>query len=214
MITTFGKSFLAVTAALLILTMLAFVHPPSQMHYFEPWSGQLFGDGGVEKSLPRPVGDTTLPISNTVHGNVIMPKLGNETAKADLGRATWKLMHTMTLRYPEKPTPDERNALSSFFHLTSRLYPCGECAEEFQMLLKKYPPQTSSRHAAALWLCAIHNKVNKRLNKPDFDCTTLDGEYDCGCGDTPIKPSNDPMDLEYNPSKDDTTGAGMIKGGR
>jgi FAD-linked sulfhydryl oxidase len=63
-------------------------------------------------------------------------------------------------------------------------------------------------------LCAIHNKVNKRLNKPDFDCTTLDGEYDCGCGDTPIKPSNDPMDLEYNPSKDDTTGAGMIKGGR
>ena len=47
----------------------------------------------------------------------------------------------MTLRYPENPTMDERRALDSYFHLSSRLYPCGECAAEFQMLLKKYPPQ-------------------------------------------------------------------------
>jgi len=29
-------------------------------------------------------------------------------------------------------------------YLTSRLYPCGECAAEFQELLKKFPPQVST----------------------------------------------------------------------
>lgn len=53
-----------------------------------------------------------------------------------------------------------------------------------------------------------------------FDCAHLDAEYDCGCGDEPIKaPSltdanEDPMDLEHDPSKDDMTGVGLIKGGR
>ena len=67
----------------------------------------------------------------------------------------------MTLRFPEvrtnltshptsvtplfplikEPTQDQRDALDSYFHLMSRLYPCGECAAEFQLLLKKYPPQ-------------------------------------------------------------------------
>ena len=106
----------------------------------------------------------------------------------------------MTLRYPEVrsppsyarvltsctipkgPTSSEKEALNSYFHLLSRLYPCGECAAEFQMLLKRFPPQTSSRRSAALWypaffgfqfensprthrLCTVHNEVNKRLKK-------------------------------------------------
>ncbi|KAG0334062.1 hypothetical protein BG000_008671 [Podila horticola] len=59
-------------------------------------------------------------------GGTIMPKLGNETAKAELGRATWKLLHTMASRYPEKPKPDERAAMKQWIMLLSRLYPCGE----------------------------------------------------------------------------------------
>lgn len=34
--------------------------------------------------------------------------------------------------------------MNSYLHLTSRLYPCGECATEFQELLKKFPPQVNS----------------------------------------------------------------------
>lgn len=41
----------------------------------------------------------------------------------------------------QDPTPEDRQALKGFFHLFSRLYPCGECATEFQKLLKEYPPQ-------------------------------------------------------------------------
>lgn len=81
--------------------------------YLDPLSHKAFGEGGVEGSH-----DVN---ADAVKGNVIMPKLANATAKAELGRATWKLMyarpcpctknvpefsrmvnsHTMTLRFPE-----------------------------------------------------------------------------------------------------------------
>ncbi|ORZ10567.1 FAD-linked sulfhydryl oxidase ERV2 [Absidia repens] len=114
-------------------------------------------------------------------GGVVMAHLGNATAKAELGRSTWKLLHTMMSRYPEQPTADERTALDQFIHLLSRLYPCGECAEHFQKLLKLYPPQTSSRIAASQWACAVHNKVNERLGKLIFDCSDIEAKYPCGC---------------------------------
>ncbi|KUL82868.1 hypothetical protein ZTR_09011 [Talaromyces verruculosus] len=119
---------------------------------------------------------------DVLKGNVVMPKLANETAKAELGRATWKFFHTMMARYPKEPTLEEQEALRSFVYLFARLYPCGECASHFQRHLKKYPPQVSSRDAASGWGCFIHNEVNHMLKKPEYDCNMLD-EYDCGCGD-------------------------------
>ncbi|KAK7057659.1 sulfhydryl oxidase [Favolaschia claudopus] len=207
MISRFAKAFIAIVAILLLLSTVTFFHPPSRS-YIDPWSGELFGEGGMEQSLRT--SKSNPPIIGA-DGGVIMSKLGNATAKAALGRATWKLLHTMTLRYPENPTQDERDALNSYFHLFSRLYPCGECAAEFQMLLKKFPPQTSSRRAASLWLCTVHNVVNERLKKEEFDCAHLDDTYDCGCGDEPIGASSstpDPLDLGRD------KGHGMMKGGR
>lgn len=116
-------------------------------------------------------------------GDIVMPKLGNATAKAELGRATWKYFHTVMARFPEKPTVDQQDALRSYIHLFARLYPCGECAEHFQQHLTKYPPQVSSRKAAAGWACFIHNEVNAMLEKPEFDCNNLGKFYDCGCAE-------------------------------
>ena len=114
-------------------------------------------------------------------GETIMPKLGNETLKAELGRAAWKLFHTTMARFPDEPTKDESDALRSYIHLFARLYPCGECAEHFQAILKKYPPQTSSRSSAAAWACFVHNEVNESKGKPIFDCNNIGDWYDCGC---------------------------------
>lgn len=99
----------------------------------------------------------------------------------------------MTLRFPEKPTQSDRDTLLRFMNDFSRLYPCGECAEHFQQLLKELPPQTASRMNAALWLCAAHNKVNERLGKPEFPCDKLDETYDCGCGDDKKSSSSVPL---------------------
>ncbi|KAK0725067.1 ERV/ALR sulfhydryl oxidase domain-containing protein [Lasiosphaeris hirsuta] len=131
-----------------------------------------------------------LDISNSIlTGGSIAPKLENATAKAELGRASWKLLHTMMGRFPEKPSADESLALKTYIQLFARLYPCGECASHFQKLIKKYPPQTSGRNAAAGWACFVHNEVNKRLKKKEFDCNNIGDFYDCGCGDEDKKGS-------------------------
>ncbi|KAK4061914.1 hypothetical protein Trihar35433_9514 [Trichoderma harzianum] len=121
--------------------------------------------------------------ASLLDGESIAPKLENATLKAELGRATWKFMHTMVARFPEEPSKEERKTLETFIYLFSRLYPCGDCARHFRGLLSKYPPQTSSRNAAAGWLCFVHNQVNERLKKPIFDCNNIGDFYDCGCGD-------------------------------
>lgn len=114
-------------------------------------------------------------ISNANHNN--------HNNRAELGRASWRLFHTMMARFPETPTADESLALKTYIQLFARLYPCGDCASHFQKLLKKYPPQTSGRNAAAGWACFVHNEVNKRLKKEQFDCNNIGDFYDCGCGE-------------------------------
>ncbi|EHY51812.1 hypothetical protein HRR83_008427 [Exophiala dermatitidis] len=126
-----------------------------------------------------------IPVASpkVVAGEPVMGKLGNETLKAELGRAAWKVLHTTMARFPDKPSKEESDALKDYIYLFARLYPCGECAEHFQQILKKYPPQTSSRSSAAAWACFVHNLVNERKGKPIFDCANIGDFYDCGCAD-------------------------------
>ena len=76
----------------------------------------------------------------------------------------------------------------------------------------------------SLRLCFVHNQVNERLKKPIFDCAHLDEEYDCGCGDdgnttetsSASSPTTGSTTSEHVPSgtKDELTGADLIRGGR
>lgn len=112
-----------------------------------------------------------------------MPKMANATLKAQLGNSAWYLLHTVLARYPETPSDQEKATLKLFILMFGQVYPCGDCARHFQKLLKKYPPQVGSRQIAATWGCHIHNKVNERLDKPEYDCSKILEDYDCGCGD-------------------------------
>lgn len=112
----------------------------------------------------------------------IMPKLLNATAKAELGRHAWYVFHIVLSRFPDTPIQSERDDLATYIKYFAKLYPCGDCATHFQELLESYPPQTSSRVAAAQWGCAVHNKVNTRLKKPEYDCSGILEDYNCGCG--------------------------------
>jgi hypothetical protein len=61
-----------------LLATVAFLHPPSRA-YIDPWTGDFFGEGGVEQDLRLPLHDGVRPL--LAQGGVIMSKLGNETAK-------------------------------------------------------------------------------------------------------------------------------------
>jgi len=157
---------------------------------------------------------STMPIppvtvqDSTLKGDAIAGKLGNETLKAELGRASWKLLHTTMARFPDSPTEDEKTALFSYIHLFARLYPCGECATHFRPILEKFPPQVSTRSTAAAWACHVHNEVNKSLNKDLFDCSKIGDFYDCGCAEDEDKTSGDPEILELKLEKE-----GLTRGG-
>ncbi|KAH1307688.1 hypothetical protein KXX13_008121 [Aspergillus fumigatus] len=166
------RRILITSAIAVFVLFVLFIRPQG------PPSPAVRAPGHIDKSAPAVTVKDDL-----LKGEVIMPRLGNETAKAELGRATWKYFHTMLARYPEDPTEEQQETLRSFILLFARLYPCGECASHFQGHLKKYPPQVSSRNAAAGWGCFIHNEVNTMLGKPEFDCNNIGDFYDCGCAE-------------------------------
>ena len=43
--------------------------------------------------------------------------------RAELGRSSWRLLHTMMARFPDEPTTEQQEALRSFVYLFGRLYP-------------------------------------------------------------------------------------------
>lgn len=49
--------------------------------------------------------------------------------------------------------------------------------------LKTNQPDTRSRHALSQWLCHIHNDINVRLGKPEFDCSRVDERWKDGWKD-------------------------------
>jgi FAD-linked sulfhydryl oxidase len=91
-----------------------------------------------------------------------------------LGRHTWTFLHSTAAYYPEKPSEaHKKNAMGLFGSLPS-LYPCRHCADELQKEMKIIgPPDVSGRLQLSNWLCRIHNEVNSRLGKREFDCSKV-----------------------------------------
>jgi hypothetical protein len=73
------------------------------------------------------VSNSNIRSDHLLTGKAIAPKLGNATAKAELGRAAWKLFHTTFARFPDKPTGEESEALRTYLGLFQRLYPWYVC---------------------------------------------------------------------------------------
>ncbi|KAJ8687750.1 hypothetical protein QAD02_023544 [Eretmocerus hayati] len=106
--------------------------------------------------------------------------------KDSLGSQTWAFLHTMAANYPPEPTAEQKKDMKTFFRLLAEFYPCHICAADLQIHLKESPPQTDSQHQLSQWLCKIHNDINKKLDKPIFDCKLVnqrwrDGWLDGSC---------------------------------
>ncbi|KAI0990308.1 hypothetical protein GJ496_004370 [Pomphorhynchus laevis] len=107
--------------------------------------------------------------------------------RGDIGRATWSLMHTAAAYFPDNPTEDTRRAMKDFINSMIHIYPCEECREDFQKEMTKRPVDVTDRDRLSNWLCDQHNIVNRKLLKPEFDCSMVlerwkDGWKDGSCG--------------------------------
>ena len=93
--------------------------------------------------------------------------------RGQLGRGTWTFIHTMAAYYPSNPTDSEQNSMAGLIDGISKFYPCSDCAEHFQLEIKKSPPKLKSNIELSDWFCQIHNEVNERQGKALFDCSKV-----------------------------------------
>lgn len=114
----------------------------------------------------------------------------NPESRGELGKGTWTLLHIMASTYPVNPSPEVKQDHRIFFQLLPRIYPCPDCRGHMRQMFHEFPPKLDSRHDFMHWLCEAHNMVNRRLNKPVFDCEKLDERWDCGCNIVPGQAMN------------------------
>ena len=86
------------------------------------------------------------------------------------GPTYWSYIHMITLNYPNKPTKKERD--KHFFMVRNFIdtLPCPTCRNEMNNIINDNNLRNSlgSKEKFMKYFWNIHNKVNKRLNKPQL----------------------------------------------
>lgn len=51
---------------------------------------------------------------------------------------------------------------------------------------RRQPPEVESRAELEVWMCSLHNSVNRKLDKPEFNCAFVSSRWqplDCDAAD-------------------------------
>ncbi|KAM6558290.1 hypothetical protein CsatA_027529 [Cannabis sativa] len=113
----------------------------------------------------------SIPLKNTKE------KSGGPVSKEELGRATWTFLHTLAARYPDNPTRQQKKDVKELMAILTRMYPCKDCADHFKKVLSENPVQVGSHTEFSMWLCQVHNVVNRSLDKPIFPCERVEARW-------------------------------------
>lgn len=56
--------------------------------------------------------------------------------KEELGRATWVFLHTLAAQFPERPSRQQQRDARQLMDSFTRIYPCADCAQHFQEIVR------------------------------------------------------------------------------
>lgn len=90
--------------------------------------------------------------------------------KNKLGRDTWRFLHTLANGYPNYPTNRDKLLMRNFLDTLTEIYPCNLCKRHMKEMFRKNPYKLNNRGEFVIYLCNIHNIVNKRLGKDLYEC--------------------------------------------
>jgi len=79
----------------------------------------------------------------------------------------WKLLHSITIGYPDKPTEVEKETYRLFFNCLKHILPCIYCRRSYTQYIAELPVEgyLGSKKKLVEWLYLLHNKVNDKLRK-------------------------------------------------
>lgn len=103
-----------------------------------------------------------------------------DTRMEELGSATWKMMHSLAYNYPHQPAFHLKYAWYNVFELLVHNYPCQTCRDHLWDNIERYGVHVANRTDLSMWLCWLHNDVNKQRNKQVYDCSMENLRRDYG----------------------------------
>ena len=77
----------------------------------------------------------------------------------------WKLLHSITVKYPDNPTKKDKKIYTLFFKSIAYVLPCIYCRISFKKYIREVPIHNflDNKKKLSEWLYLIHNKVNEKL---------------------------------------------------
>jgi hypothetical protein len=104
-----------------------------------------------------------LTILNQLHiGEAIRPKTW--------GPQCWHFLDCLVFSYPIAPDADEQADMAAYFHALKKMLPCYSCRRDFTQMMEDDPIERHlhCRESLARWLHEKHNRVNRKLGKPEM----------------------------------------------
>ena len=91
----------------------------------------------------------------------------------------WFFIHTVAMTYPIRPNAVTKKKYYEFIQNLPLFIPVESISGEFSKLIDKYPvaPYLDNRESLIRWTHFIHNKINKKLEKPQISLSEFYIKY-------------------------------------
>ena len=91
----------------------------------------------------------------------------------------WFFLHTIAMTYPVHPNAVTKKKYYDFVQNIPLFIPVESMAGEFSKLLDQYPvqPYLDNKESFIRWMWFIHNKINKKLEKPEISLNDFYVKY-------------------------------------